>query len=241
VLIVFWLVTCGIVYVLGYYVGKATPERHAANEGREVRLPVTAAPPAEGTRPKEATEFPSFYQALPGGRPIDVARGETVPPSTTATATTVAKATTTLPAGVTILPRATTTTLAPGVTVLPRATTTVPSHAAPPAATSQPPRMANAVAPTGPTPTPPPSATPSPKQGGFTVEANPTRSRSEAEELLVSLRKRGYDAKLVEVRRDGDVWYRLRVGRYDTAQQATETMRRLRDSEGVTHAFVATE
>jgi hypothetical protein len=46
---------------------------------------------------------------------------------------------------------------------------------------------------------------------------------------------------MVQVERDGDTWYRLRVGRYATAEQATEIMRRLRDVEGVTHVFVASE
>ena len=42
-------------------------------------------------------------------------------------------------------------------------------------------------------------------------------------------------------KRDGDTWYRLRVGRYPTSEQATDTMRKLRDVEGITHVFVATE
>src|SRR5262245_18304851 len=96
VLFVAWLVTSALVYVLGYYVGKGTPERHAAIEERTVRLPVTSTPPPEGQRPKENKEFPSFYQALPAGeRPIDVARGTpvTAPPAG-ASPTPVAPATT---------------------------------------------------------------------------------------------------------------------------------------------------
>jgi cell division protein FtsN len=231
VLFVAWVVTCGLVYVLGYYVGKGTPEHHAALEEREVRLPVSAPPPAEGQRPKEAKEFPSFYQALPGGaRPIDVARGAavTAPPATTSTAsTTLARATTTVPASGAAAPARP---LAP--------TTTVPARVASTSTTSAP-RAAAMVVPSA--SLPPTTLARAATRGGFTVEANPTRSRPEAEELLASLRKRGYDATLVEVRRDGDTWYRLRVGRYATAEQATETMRRLRDSEGVTHAFIATE
>jgi cell division protein FtsN len=58
--------------------------------------------------------------------------------------------------------------------------------------------------------------------------------------MLAQLRRRGYDATLIQVERDGDTWYRLRVGRYQTSEQATDTMRKLREVEGVTHAFVAT-
>jgi len=45
----------------------------------------------------------------------------------------------------------------------------------------------------------------------------------------------------VRVLRDGDTWYRVLVGHFASAQQATETMQRLRDREGVAHAFVASE
>ena len=34
---------------------------------------------------------------------------------------------------------------------------------------------------------------------------------------------------------------RLRVGRYATSEQATDTMRKLREVEGITHVFVATD
>jgi cell division septation protein DedD len=220
VLMVAWLVTCGLVFVLGFYLGKATPDERARLEERSVRLPITSQPPPEGQRPKEPKEFPSFYQTLPAGeRPTDVARGTpaTVPPATTATPTSLPRVTTTTAAGV----RTTTSTNALGAA--PHATTTVA------------PRAAGTIAPS----TTLPSRTVA--RGGFTVEASPTRSRAEAEELLGSLRKRGYDAVLVQMQRDGDTWYRLRVGRYPTAEQATEVMRRLRDSEGVTHAFVAAE
>ena len=71
--------------------------------------------------------------------------------------------------------------------------------------------------------------------------ANPTRSREEADALLRQLRERGYEAALVRVVRDGDTWYRVQVGRFATAEQASETMHRLREHEGVSHAFVASE
>ena len=55
------------------------------------------------------------------------------------------------------------------------------------------------------------------------------------------LRSRGYDASVVRVLRDGDTWYRVQVGRFATSSQATDTMQRLREHEGVQHVFVATE
>ena len=73
------------------------------------------------------------------------------------------------------------------------------------------------------------------------MQAAPTRSRDEADALLKRLRGRGYDASIVEVPREGATWYRIRVGRYASAGQATEAMQRLRDQEGVSHVFVASE
>src|SRR6185436_4287700 len=230
VLVVAWLVTGGIAYVLGYYVGRGTPERHAAIEERSVRLPVTSTPPAEGQRPKAEREFPSFYQALPAGeRPIDVARGTpvTAPPTAGAAPTSVARTTTLAPP----------TTLARTPPTAPTQTTTVPRAVATTSTTlvrtapTPPMTVPRAVTATT---TPAPSAPPTTlartaTRGGYTVEASPTRSRSEAEQLMATLRRRGYDATLVQVERDGDTWYRLRVGRYPTSEQATDTMRRLRD------------
>src|SRR6185436_6358638 len=234
VLVVAWLVTGGIAYVLGYYVGRGTPERHAAIEERSVRLPVTSTPPPEGQRPKAEREFPSFYQTLPAGeRPIDVARGTpvTAPPTAGARTTTLAPPTTlarTPPAAstqTTAVPRAVATTS----TTLVRTTPTPPMTV---------PRAVTATTTSAPS-APPTTLARTASRGGYTVEASPTRSRSEAEQLMATFRRRGYDATLVQVERDGDTWYRLRVGRYPTSEQATDTMRRLRDVEGVTHVFVA--
>lgn len=239
-MIVMWLVTSGVVYVFGYYVGRGTPEHAATMEERAVRLPVTSTPPPEGQRPKEAQDFPSFYQALPAGeRPIDVARGTPVTAPETPPTTAPPHATTTQPAARATAPTSTTLvrTTPPSTPPRPTPPTTTPTTPGPPR--SFPPT-------TTPAPTPPtsPPATVVPRtsaRGSFTVEASPTRSRTEAEQLLGALRRRGYDATLVQVERDGDTWYRLRVGRYATAEQATDAMRRLRDVEGVTHVFVAAE
>jgi len=243
VLVVAWLVTCGLVYVLGFYLGRGTQDHQVAFEERAVRLPVTSTPPPEGQHPKEAKEFPSFYETLPGGTPPkpDTQRQAAV----TTTSTSVAPTTTRAPAVVTSTsPRASTTSA-----TRPAPTTTLPARPTPP-----PPRPTSPAppgTPPPPGPPPPPVAGPPPTMarppiphgggGSWSVEAAPTRSRAEAEQLLATLRRRGYDVEMVSVQRDGDTWYRLRVGRYATAEQANEVMRRLRDVEGVSHAFVASE
>jgi cell division protein FtsN len=113
--------------------------------------------------------------------------------------------------------------VAPGPAVVPHPApaTVVAAHPAAPAAL-----------------TPPPHAG---ATGAWTVLANPTQNRDEADALTRQLRGRGYDATLVRVVRDGGTWYRVQVGRFATSDQASETMHRLREHEGVTHAFVASE
>src|SRR5205809_640200 len=167
ILLLAWITTCGLVYLLGFYVGKGTQARSLRVEQQVVRLPVTSAPPPEGQRPKTEPEF-GFYDKLMGEQGAE------------------------------------------------RAPDKVHEEAKP----VQPAALA---------------------AGGFTVLANPTRSREEADGLAKQLRGRGYDATLVRVVRDGDTWYRVQVGRFTTAEQAEETMHRLREHEGVEHAFVASE
>ena len=58
-----WVVTCGLVYLLGFYVGKGTQAERLGLEERIVRLPVTSSPPREGQRPKTDGEL-TFYDKL---------------------------------------------------------------------------------------------------------------------------------------------------------------------------------
>ena len=67
VLLVAWAVTCGLVYLLGFYVGKGTQERRLGVEERVVRLPVTAPPPAAGQRPAARSDL-TFYDTLVSGQ-----------------------------------------------------------------------------------------------------------------------------------------------------------------------------
>jgi hypothetical protein len=294
-----WVVTCGMVYVLGFYVGKGTQERRFGMEERIVRLPVTSKPPAEGQRPKEDDQL-SFYEALAGDR--DGGRGLAAPraavpagPKVAAApppspATSPAPGPGTVPSAAAARPAIATTPAAPpaarpasptppaatsaarpapaspsapaprpvgtpvpaeapgsrpAVASAPAERSTAPSPAASPARDEPPapPRPAPAPPPaTAAAPPPrslPPSAAPSGR--GWTVQANPSRSRDDAEALQRRLRERGYEAVVVRVLRDGDTWYRVQVGRFATSEQASETMQRLREREGVTHAFVATE
>jgi len=258
-----WLVTCGLVYLLGFYVGKGTQVERLGLEERVVRLPVTSAPPQEGQRPKNEGEL-TFYDKLVAGQgdrrpeesatpskgPAPAARAEGSTAAAKAAPTTATReAAPAPPAKTAAAPgRANGRTAAAPAPAAGRTTTTLaraatPRPPAPVAAASNP----TAVAPPameahGPPPTlSPPAPFEASGGGGWTVLANPTRSRGEAEALERQLRGRGYDATVVQVLRDGDTWYRLRVGRYPNADQATAAMHRLREHEGVEHAFVASE
>ena len=92
-------------------------------------------------------------------------------------------------------------------------------------------------------PAPPPTAPGLPPQaasGRWTVYANPSRDQLAVEHERAALRAKGYPAEVEMQRRDGDTWYRIRVGRYATEAQAEETSRKLR-TDGVGHAFVQSE
>jgi cell division septation protein DedD len=244
VLLVAWVLTCGLVYVLGIYVGKGTHESRLGIAERVVRLPVASTPPPEGQRPKGESEL-RFYETLMSDKEPDArAEAKALPPAPKPAAVsqgTNAKPTTAVPATAT----------PPAPTPAARPASTPPPVDAPPR-TARPETTAPSRTPVDATATPRPSATaPSPaaearppglaRTGGWTVQANPTRSREEAEGLLRQLHGRGYEASIVRVLRDGDTWYRVQVGHFATSQQATEVMQKLREREGVSHAFVASE
>ena len=236
VLLLAWGTTCGLVYLLGLYVGREMPDRGPGLEERVVRLPVTSQPPPEGQRPK-AESTVSFYDTLmagersgsrSGGEGKAAVTGGVVPAGARAPAPTPA-ATTPRSAGA-----------EPAVQRPVARTSPPPAAAEPPrvAATGRAaPGAASGAAP-GAALGPPPTGA---SHGGWTVQANPTRSREEAEGLLRQLRGRGYEASVVRVLRDGDTWYRVQVGHFASSAQATEVMQRLREHEGVSHAFVASE
>jgi len=246
ILLVAWVTTCGLVYLLGFYVGKGTQARSLRVEQQVVRLPVSA-PPPEGQRPKTAPEF-GFYDKLMGEqgaeRLPDKVHGEAKPapaaPAPVLAREAVAATRAPEPASRSSQPAPTPLT-AVAVKPPPRPfhpVADVPGRRPPapaPAASSASPRSASAAPASL---APPPAAL---AAGGFTVRTNPTRDREEADGLMKQLRSRGYDATLVRVVRDGDAMYRVQVGRFTTTERASEMMHRLREHEGVEHAFVASE
>src|SRR5262249_55664478 len=185
VLLLAWGVTCGLVYVLGFYVGKGMQERPLGPEDRLVRLPVVSTPPPAGQRPKAESDL-TFYDTLAGAEravphppPHDAPAAPTPTPPPTPAAPTAAPAAPAPPAGGRApLPHPPRPKEAPST---PEAPPPAPPHASP-------------VAPALPVPSVPPSPAARPAAGSWTVLANPTRSRDEADALVRQLRGRGYDA-----------------------------------------------
>jgi hypothetical protein len=239
-----WLVSCGFVYVLGLYVGKGM--RGGGGEiTPRVSLPVEASVPAPP--PVEAQAPLTFYDVLgsrEGGappKPPADARGpqpsgvseQKLPASAGPPATPPAEVATSAPAAAPVAAPPVAAAAASGAAAMAERPAAIqlppgkPATPAPPAVAAVPPAAATAL---------PPQAA----SGRWTVYANPSRDRLAVEHERAALRAKGYPAEVVTLRRDGDTWYRIRVGRYATQTQAEDASRRLR-SDGVGHAFVQSE
>lgn len=207
-----------VVFFLGVFVGKGLQESRLAREERVVRLPidpVAASVPA----PKQ--------QKRPAAAPVGAAPAP--------------QATSSLKLAVRPAP-------VPTESVVPRPT-------AAPTAVPRPTEPAVVVRPT-PSPEPVrvaavPTASPraAPKRGRmigdargkWSVQVNATKDAYTARKIVQDLRRRGYNAYAVEVQLRGEVWYRVRVGRFPTMQDATAMVVRLKNNERYTRAFLVEE
>lgn len=94
-----------------------------------------------------------------------------------------------------------------------------------------------------PVPTPPPAFGPAPggeewADAGWTVQITATTDAAAAEAIAARLRSRGYDAYTVKAPARGELWHRVRVGRFATRSEAQEIEQRLRTVENLRDAFV---
>src|SRR5262249_29730120 len=202
ILVGVWLISCGVVYGIGFYTGNRIQERVPATEDRVVRLPVTIQPPPEGQRPKTEDEVTFHGPLVPGHadagrpRPKDASAGTAArqpaqPAAAPATGAAPPPGSTRARVASKAAPGA-----KPGTPRVAKRGTVQPAKpGAGPAAKS-----GAAVAAKRPS---------TPKRGGFTVEATATRSRSEAVAMPASLARRGFDAVVQPVPRDGATSYPL--------------------------------
>jgi cell division septation protein DedD len=93
-------------------------------------------------------------------------------------------------------------------------------------------------APLSPTPRPTENVARLAAAGRWSVQVNATRDAPTAKRLVDYLRARGFDAYEVRVDVRGETWYRVRVGRYPTMQEATAMVVRLRNEERSSRAFL---
>lgn len=209
-----------IVFFLGVFVGKGLQESRLAREERVVRLPidptVAEAPPAR--RPARPLAPAPREGAAPEPRPTSAFQ----------------------------------------LAVRPAASpTTEPAAAPSPVATVPLPRPTEPPVEVRPTPSPEPvrvvaipTASPRPRsrtkmigepRGAWSVQVNATKDAYTARKIVQDLRRRGYNSYAVEVQLRGETWYRVRVGRFPTMQEATAMVVRLKNSERYTRAFLVEE
>lgn len=241
VLTVAWLVTCGLVYLFGFYLGKGMQEVRYGREERVVRLPVESEVPPAGspTAPRPAYEF---YGDLAGterrtstreSTPERLVHGEDPPVGLGAEPAPRVVPVPPAPAKADADPGGDSTgrrSPAPGDpsgarpagAAAARADVSGPSRGGAPGGRADLPMAGSA-------------------GRGWTVRTRPLPSQAEAEALRARLRARGYAAQVVQARREGAPVFVLVVGRYPSAGEAAAVMRKLRAEDGVTQAFVASE
>ena len=79
ILVVAWLVTCGLVYALGFYTGKGTQEQRLGMEERLVRLPVQGEVPPAGGGAKASPDYEFYGNLVAADRGREGAGGAPVP------------------------------------------------------------------------------------------------------------------------------------------------------------------
>jgi cell division septation protein DedD len=73
---------------------------------------------------------------------------------------------------------------------------------------------------------------------GWTVQVTATTDAATAEAIAARLRSRGYEAYAIKAPARGQLWYRVRVGRFATRAEAQQLEQRLKTVENLSAAFV---
>ncbi len=213
VIILGFLITSALIFVFGIWVGRDVVERRLAKEDRAVRGVIAARP----TETREEADV-GFYEQLKQKAEQRIQQAQTptvgIAPTATVVVPTVAIAAqpTGMPAQRTVVPTAT------AVAVVSK-----------PAPHPTQPRL--------------PTTAHRPAEdewadAGWTVQVNATTDHDEARTLAARLRSRGFDAYVVQAPLRGQTWYRVRVGRLPTRDQAKDLEERLRRSEGMDAAYI---
>lgn len=206
-----FLVASVIIFLFGMWVGRDLTERRLADEPVH-RMAVPARPTPGGSGEEVGKDF---YENLK----TKAYEQLQTPVAPTAEAPTEPSATP---------PRPSTPTRA------------VPTRPAPVATNTAPPKP-----PTPPrAPTSPPAA---PTAGGssqgpvWTVQVGATMNSSEALEMMLRLRAQGFAAYTVQAPLRGQTWYRVRVGRFTSRDEARDVEARLRQTGEFQGAYVTSQ
>jgi len=224
-----FLITSALIFLFGIWVGRDVAERRLAQEERVVRAPIQAPPTPDEEARQDVDQ--SFYEQLKQKAYLRLqqtaaAASATAPPRAAAGAEPPPSPT--LPAAA----------VAPVLTPTARATPRI-APTAPPTRTA-----VQVVAKPTPKPTVAPRAPTAETSreewadAGWTVQVNATTNLEQAVELARRLKAKGYDAYTVQAPLRGQTWYRVRVGRYASRDQAKEMESRLKDSEGLGSAYI---
>jgi cell division protein FtsN len=73
----------------------------------------------------------------------------------------------------------------------------------------------------------------------WTVQVNAYPDETSAKQLVDRLKNKGYNAAVTEVQNNGKTWYRVRVGRYPTREEADKALETLKSKENFPNAFAA--
>lgn len=73
--------------------------------------------------------------------------------------------------------------------------------------------------------------------GRWSVQVHATRDEGAAQQLVKQLRRQGYAPAISKVVRDGEVWYRVRVGAFANADEARASVGTLRNNKKFSQAY----
>jgi cell division protein FtsN len=78
-----------------------------------------------------------------------------------------------------------------------------------------------------------------PKEDGrvWTVQVNAYPDERSAKQLVDRLNNKGYNAVITEARAKGRMWYRVRVGKYGSREEADKVLEDLKSKEKLERAF----
>jgi DedD protein len=210
-LVLGFLMASGLIFLFGIWVGRDVTERRLVREERVVRLPVPPRPTLSEETKEHEVDL-AFYEKLKE-KAQQLQETAAAVPSTVARVVLVATPTATPMRGV----------------EKPTRVAEKPTRA--PTATRRP----------KPPPSPAPRATESSEEwadAGWTVQVTATTDVHQALEIARGLKSKGYDAYTVQTPTRGQVWYRVRVGRFSSRDKAKDVEKRLRTSEGFENAYI---